>query len=80
MNIKNILLNRWMKKKSKNYKQCPLFWVTVDLQKLKMYGKKNSCEIMCPVEIQRDKEAVRLIENAVNYIRDNFDLDAIMKF
>lgn len=74
------LLNIWLKKKTENFKKCPLFSVTVDLPKLKAYGKKDSCEIIGLPEILDDEEAVRLIKKAVDYIRDNYDLDVIAKF
>lgn len=80
MSIKKSLLNIWLKKKTGNFKRCPLFWVTVDLPKLKAYGKKDSCEIVALPEILQDEEAIRLIRNAVDYIRDNYDLDEIIRF
>lgn len=74
------ILNRWLGKKTRNYTDVPIFYVTFNLQKYRKNGAKGSCIINCLPEIKQDEEAVRRIESAVDYIRENFDMEKLIKF
>lgn len=74
------ILNRWLGKKTRNYTDVPIFWVTFNLQHYKKNGAKGSCIINCLPEIGQDEEAVRRIESTVDYIRENFDMEKLIKF
>lgn len=74
------ILNRWLGKKTREFTDVPIFYVTFNLQHYKKNGAKGSCTINCLPEIKQDEEAVRRIESTVDYIRENFDMEKLIKF
>lgn len=74
------ILNRWLGKKTREFTDVPIFYVTFNLQHYKKNGVKDSCTINCLPEIAHDKEAVRRINDTVDYIRENFDMEKLIKF
>lgn len=73
----NRLINKYFRKKTKNYTEIPLFLVTFNYQKYKSDGKEGSCMIhVVDSDISRDPE-VRMLNECVDYIRDNHDLERL---
>ena len=79
MIFKNFL-NSWICKKTKNFTEVPILWITIDMQSYRKNGASGSCMINCLPEIAHDKEAVRRINDTVDYIRENFDMEKLIKF
>ena len=50
------------------------------MQSYRKNGASGSCMINCLPEIAHDKEAVRRINDTVDYIRENFDMEKLIKF
>ena len=71
----NEILNLWIKHKTKNLTEIPLFFVTFDYQKYIKNGKKDSCMIHAHPEITKDAFVREHLQEVVDYIRDNYDLD-----
>jgi hypothetical protein len=63
---------------TKNYTKIPLFTVTFDLTKYNNYGAKGSCEVKLHPEL-KDKHIQRILNNLIDYIRENYDMEKISK-
>lgn len=78
MMIKRIV-NRWIRRKTKNLTEIPLFTMTFDYRKYKAQGKKGSCTMHCHPDIANDEFVKGKLQEVVDYIRDNYDLDIFTK-
>ena len=74
------LMNSWLCKKAKNFTEVPILWIALDMQRYEKSGARGCFLINCLPEIAHDKETVRRINDAVDYIRENFDMEKLMKF
>lgn len=49
------IVNRWIRRKTKNLTEIPLFTMTFDYRKYKAQGKKDSCTMHCHPDIAKDE-------------------------
>jgi len=73
------MFNWLVKKYTKGYKRVPLFWVNFDLTKYKKDGTKNSCDVYLLPELQSDKFISKHLKVIIDHIRDNYDMDSLVK-
>lgn len=73
------LINLWIKRKTKGYKQIPLFFATFDYVKYKEHGEKDSCMVHIHPEIDRDEFLLEKIRECIDYIREKYDMDIFTK-
>ena len=73
------IVNRWIRRKTKNLTEIPLFTMTFDYRKYKTQGKKDSCTMHCHPDIVQDEFVKSKLQEVVDYIRDNYDLDIFTK-
>lgn len=78
MMIKRIV-NCWIRRKTKNLTEIPLFTMTFDYRKYKAGGKKDSCMFYAHPDIVNDEFVKSKLQEVVDYIRDNYDLDIFTK-
>lgn len=78
MMIKRIV-NRWIRHKTKNLTEIPLFTMIFNYRKYKADGKKGSCMFYAHPDIANDKFVKSKLQEVVDYIRDNYDLDIFTK-
>lgn len=57
----------------------PIFYMTFDYRKYKKHGKENSCTFHCLPEIANDEFVKNRLSEVVDYVRDNYDLDKIVR-
>lgn len=66
---------------TKNYTQVPLFVVDFDYKKFAEEGKPGSCMATFVHPDLRDDEFLkRQLQEAIDYIRDNYNMEKIVKF
>lgn len=73
------VVNRWIRHKTKNLTEMPLFTMTFDYRKYKSQGKKDSCVFYAHPNIANDEFVKSKLQEVVDYIRDNYDLDIFTK-
>lgn len=73
------IINRWIRRKTKNLTEIPLFTMTFDYRKYKTQGKKDSCMFYAHPDIANDEFVKNKLQEVVDYIRDNYDLDIFTK-
>lgn len=73
--LRRKLFNLWIKKKTKNLTQIPLFVMHFDYKKFKAEGKRNSCMLHIHPELAEDKFIKSKLQEVVDYVRDNYDMD-----
>ena len=73
------IFNHWLCRKTKNLTQIPIFYMTFDYRKYKKYGKENSCTFHCLPEIANDEFVKNRLSEVVDYVRDNYDLDEVVR-
>lgn len=73
------IINRWIRHKTKNLTEIPLFTMTFNYRKYKEQGKKDSCMFYAHPNIANDEFVKNKLQEVVNYIRDNYDLDIFTK-
>lgn len=73
------IVNRWIRRKTKNLTEIPLFTMTFDYRKYKADGKKDSCMFYAHPDIANDEFVKSKLQEVVDYIRDNYDLDIFTK-
>lgn len=73
------IVNRWIRHKTKNLTEIPLFTMTFDYRKYKAQGKKHSCMFYAHPDIANDEFVKSKLQEVVDYIRDNYDLDIFTK-
>lgn len=69
------IINRWIRHKTKNLTEIPLFTMTFDYCKYKTQGKKDSCMFYAHPNIANDEFVKSKLQEVVDHIRDNYDLD-----
>lgn len=73
------IINCWIRRKTKNLTEIPLFTMTFDYRKYKVQSKKDSCTMHCHPDIANDVFVKEKLQEVVDYIRDNYDLDIFTK-
>lgn len=73
------IINRWIRRKTKNLTEIPLFTMTFNYRKYKTDGKKDSCMFYAHPDIANDEFVKSKLQEVVDYIRDNYDLDIFTK-
>lgn len=73
------IVNRWIRRKTKNLTEIPLFTMTFNYRKYKADGKKGSCMFYAHLDIANDEFVKSKLQEVVDYIRDNYDLDIFTK-
>lgn len=69
------IINCWIRHKTKNLTEIPLFTMTFNYRKYKTQGKKDSCMLYSHPDIANDEFVKSKLQEVVNHIRDNYDLD-----
>ena len=69
------LVNRMIRRKTKNLTRIPLFTMTFNYRKYKSDGKKDTCKFYCHPGIAQDEFVKEKLCEVIDYIRDNYDLD-----
>lgn len=69
------IVNRWIRRKTKNLTEIPLFTMIFNYRKYKTQGKKDSCMLYSHPDIANDEFVKNKLQEVVDYIRDNYDLD-----
>lgn len=74
------LCNLYIKRKTKNLTQIPLFTMTFDYKKYKENGKENSCMLYAlHPDIVQDEFLKENLQKCVDYIRENYDMEIFTK-
>lgn len=74
------LYNLYIKRKTKNLTQIPLFTMTFNYKKYKENGKENSCVLYAlHPDIARDEFLKENLQKCVDYIRENYDMEVFTK-
>ena len=74
------LCNLYIKRKTKNLTQIPLFTMTFNYKKYKENGKENSCVLYAiHPDIERDEFLKENLQKCVDYIRGNYDMEVFTK-
>lgn len=73
------IVNRWIRHKTKNLTEIPLFIMIFNYRKYKADGKKGSCAMHCHPDIANDEFVKSKLQEVVGHIRDNYDLDIFTK-
>lgn len=74
------LCNLYIKRKTKNLTQIPLFTMTFNYKKYKENGKENSCVLYAlHTDIARDEFLKENLQRLVDHIRDNYDMEVFTK-
>ena len=73
------IINCWIRRKTKNLTEIPLFTMTFNYHKYKVQGKKDSCLFYSHSDIANDEFVKGKLQEVVDYIRDNYDLDIFTK-
>lgn len=73
------IINCWIRHKTKNLTEIPLFTMTFNYRKYKEQGKKDSCMFYTHPNIANDEFVKSKLQEVVDYIRDNYDLDIFTK-
>lgn len=77
--LRRKLFNLYIRKKTKNLTQIPLFIMAFDYKKFKAEGKKNSCMLHIHPELAEDKFVKSKLQEVVDYVRGNYDMDIFTK-
>lgn len=74
------LYNLYIKRKTKNLTQIPLFTMTFNYKKYKENGKENSCMLYAlHPDIVQDEFLKENLQKCVDYIRENYDMEVFTK-
>jgi len=74
------LLNHWLKRKTKNYTQIPLFQMVFDFQKWKTDRNSKSCTFYAiNPELAEDEFVKSHLCEVVDYIRSKYDMEILTK-
>lgn len=74
------LCNLYIKRKTKNLTQIPLFTMTFNYKKYKENGKENSCVLYAlHPDIVQDEFLKENLQKCVDYIRENCDMEVFTK-
>lgn len=64
---------------TKNYTRVPLLDISFNLRKYEKYGAKNSCTLSVHPNLRDDESIKSMLNEVVDYIRDNYDMDKLSK-
>lgn len=73
------ILNYLQKKITKNFTCIPLFYVNFNYQKFIKDGVKGSCQCRMSPEFKDDTELQQMLNNVIDYIRNNYDMEQFTK-
>lgn len=73
------LLNKCLRKMTKNYTEIPLFYIAFDFQKYRESGEEGSCLIHHLPDFDNDEELKQLMFDVIDYIRENYDMEQFTK-
>lgn len=73
------IIDLWIKHKTKNLTEIPLFLVSFDYQKYMKKGEKDSCMIQIHPEMEKDEYLIGKIKEIVTYVRKKYDMDIFTK-
>lgn len=73
------IIDLWIKHKTKNLTEIPLFFVTLDYRKYMENGEKDSCMIRIHPEMTKDEYLVEKIKEIVMYVREKYNMDIFTK-
>ena len=73
------ILNRWVKKVTKDYTEIPLMWMCFNYQSYINNGAKGSCVLKLHPDLKGDEKLKQMMEDVVDYIRGNYDMERFTK-
>lgn len=74
------IVNWFVRWKTKNYRRIPLFVVTLDYKKFKEEGKAGSCTVYnLHPSFMKDEYLQSRIQECIDHIRDNYDMEQVIK-
>ena len=73
------ILNKWLKRTTKDFTKIPLFHISFNYQKFLKDGAKGSCDCHFHPDFNNDKELQQMIFNVIDYIRNNYDMEQFTK-
>ena len=73
------ILNRWVKKVTKDYTEIPLMWICFNYQSYINNGAEGSCVLKLHPDLKGDEKLKKMMEDVVDYIRDNYDMERFTK-
>ena len=73
------ILNRWVKKVTKDYTEIPLMWMCFNYQSYINNGEKGSCVLKLHPDLKGDAKLKKMMEDVVDYSRDNYDMQRFTK-
>lgn len=73
------IFNLYIRYKTKNLKEVPLFVMTFNWKKIQKDGKKDSCMLTIHPEIANDLFLKKKLSECADYIRDNYDMEIFTK-
>ena len=73
--MKRKIFNMWLRHRTKNLTQIPLFTMVLDYRKYQQDGKPGSCKFYAHPDIAQDEFVKEKLGEVVDHIRDNYDLD-----
>ena len=73
------ILNRWVKKVTKDYTEIPLMWMCFNYQSYINNGTKGSCVLKLHPDLKGDEKLKQMMNDVVDYIRDNYDMERFTK-
>ena len=70
------IANLWLKRKTNNFTEIPLFTMIFNYQKYKEQGKEGTCTCYFVHPDVRDDEYLKeRLQECVDHIRDTYDMD-----
>lgn len=78
--MKRTIFNMWLRHRTKNLTRIPLFTMTFDYRKYQRDGKPGSRTFFTHPDIAQDEFVKEKLCEAVDHIRDNYDLDIFTRF
>ena len=73
--MKRKIFNMWLRHRTKNLTQIPLFTMVLDYRKYQQDGKPGSCTFYAHPDIAQDEFVKEKLGEVVDHIRDNYVLD-----
>lgn len=71
----NKLLNKWLKRKTKDFTIIPLFNITFNYKKFIKDGDSGSCDVHFHPDFKNDEKVKQMLFDVIDYIRDNYDME-----
>lgn len=64
---------------TKKFTKVPLIFISFNLKRYFKYGEKDSCTISIHPTLKNDKYIKHLLNDLVDYIRENYDMESLSK-